>query len=391
MERRPVRCAVYTRQSVARPNDTDFTSCEAQREVCHAFIRAHAPEGWVALYEPFDDAGESAATIDRPALERLLGRIASGRVDRVVVQRLDRLTRSVSDWAKLVGAFKRRGTELSIVAGDMHLLSHQLVVQPDQAHVVKRMFEMAATGAPASAIAAWINVQREDNRRALDGRRRWSAKAVLRVLSNPVYLGRMGAVADAHDAVVEEPLFAKARAAVDARRTRVPGRRPPRDGDLFLLRRMLRCVLCERLMTTSSSRALPEASTGPRPSRVASPSRYYRCRGQRSCRGSQVAAEDIERRVLAWLRRPTGGISIEAKAVLTSYAPIWKVLFPATVRRSVAQLVWEVRWDGPHDRFTVVLDETAIAEAYASIERREDERANLPRPRGRMRGRLRSR
>jgi hypothetical protein len=265
------------------------------------------------------------------------------------------------------------------------------VVQPDQAHVVKRMFEMAATGAPASAIAAWINVEGEDNRRALDSRRRWSAKAVLRVLSNPAYLGRMGAVADAHDAVVEESLFAKARAAVDARRTRAPGRRPPRDGDLFLLRRMLRCVLCERFMTTSSSRALPEASTGPRPSRIASPPRYYRCRGQRSCRGTQVAAQDIEQRVLAWLRRPTGDISIEAKTVLTSYAPIWKVLFPATVRRSVAQLVWEVRWDGPHDRFTVVLDETAIAEAYASIERREDEQVNLRRPRGRMRGRLRSR
>jgi hypothetical protein len=137
-------------------------------------------------------------------------------------------------------------------------------------------------------------------------------------------------------------------------------------------------------MTTSSSRALPEAPMGPKPSRVAPPPRYYRCRGPTSCRGTQVAAEDIEQRVLAWLRKPTGDIS---PTVLTSYAPIWKVLFPETVRSLVAQLVWEVRWDGPENEFTVVLDETAIAEAHASIKRREEERANWPKPRRRKRRR----
>jgi hypothetical protein len=70
--------------------------------------------------------------------------------------------------------------------------------------------------------------------------------------------------------------------------------------------------------------------------------------------------------------------------VLTSYAPIWKVLFPESVRRAVAQLVWEVRWDGPKKEFTVVLDETAVAQAHASIKRREEElRANRPRSRHR--------
>ncbi len=77
--------------------------------------------------------------------------------------------------------------------------------------------------------------------------------------------------------------------------------------------------------------------------------------------------------------------------MLTSYAPIWEVLFPETVRRSVAQLVWEVRWDGPKNEFAVVLDETAIAEAHASIMRREEERANRPKPRRRKRRRARSR
>jgi hypothetical protein len=112
------------------------------------------------------------------------------------------------------------------------------------------MFEMAAAGTPPSAIATWFNSMSHEDRRVLDGRQPWSAKAVLRILANRVYLARMGAVADAHDAIVDGELFAKARAAVDARRTREPGRRVRGAGDPFLLRQLLRCVHCDRLMTT---------------------------------------------------------------------------------------------------------------------------------------------
>jgi|CXWL01.1.fsa_nt_gi site-specific DNA recombinase len=442
MERRAVRCAIYTRQSVARPSGADFTSCDAQRDACLALVRAHAPEGWIPIVERFDDAGESGATTDRPALTRLLDQIASGGVDCVVVHRLDRLTRSVADWARLAGAFKRRGTKLVVVAGDLHLgdlamsdlvlnvlatfaqfereiigerlrdaraglrrrglrnagripfgykadpLSHQLVVQPAEAPVVKRMFEMAAACTPPSAIAMWINTQGEDNPRVLDGRQPWSPKAVLRVLGNRTYLGRMGHVDDAHDPIIDEDLFARARAAVDRRRTRQPRQRAQQEGDLFLLRRLLRCIHCDRLMTTSSSRALPETPIGRKPSKIAPPPRYYRCRGPKSCPGSQISADDIEQRVLAWLRKPTGTVSPEALTVLTSYSTIWAVLFPENVRRAVAQLVWEVQWDGPKNKFTVMLDETAIAEAHSSIARRDQERSmakaakHRPRKRG---------
>lgn len=321
MEQRPTRCAIYTRQSVARPNE-DFTSCDAQRDVCLARIRANAFQGWLALEERFDDLGESGATMERPALQRLLDRVAAREVERVVVHRLDRLVRSMRDWTEIVATFKRYGTALTIVAGDLHLgdlamsdmvlnmlasfaefereligerlrdaraslrsrgirnagrvpfgysadeLSRQLVVRPEQAQAVKRMFEMAAAGAAPSSIADWINSLGHDDRRVLDDRQSWSAKAVLRILSNPVYLGQMGAVADAHDAIVDEEVFDKAREAVEARRTRAPGRRPVDGDDPFLLRRLLRCVQCSRLMTTSSAHALPEAPANPKPRKV---------------------------------------------------------------------------------------------------------------------------
>lgn len=112
-------------------------------------------------------------------------------------------------------------------------LSHQLVVQATAAPVVKRMFEMASAGVPPSAIATWINAQGDDNPRVLDGRRPWTSKAVLRVLRNRAYLGRMGMVDDAHDALVDEELFGKAGLAVDGRRTREPSRRPQRGGTCF--------------------------------------------------------------------------------------------------------------------------------------------------------------
>jgi len=443
MERRAVRCAIYTRQSVARPGGTDFTSCDAQRDAGLALVRAHAPEGWIPLEERFDDAGESGATTDRPALTRLLDQIASGGVDCVVVHRLDRLTRSVADWARLAGAFKRRGTKLVVVAGDIHLgdlamsdlvlnvlatfaqfereiigerlrdarsglrrrglrnagripfgykadpLSHQLVVQSAEAPVVKRMFEMASTGAPPSAIAMWINTQGDDNPRVLNGRQPWSPKAVLRVLANRTYLGRMGQVDDAHDPIIDEDLFARARAAVDGRRTRKPSPRPQQEGDLFLLRRLLRCVHCDRLMTTSSSRAMSEAPAKAKSRKVVAQPRYYRCRGQRACRGTQVAADEIEQRVLAWLRKPTGNLSPEAQFVLTRFAPLWKVLIPRVEQALVNQLVWEVQWDGRQDKFTVMLDETAVAGEYARIRQSDAELASRPKPRRTKRKRAR--
>lgn len=267
-------------------------------------------------------------------------------------------------------------------------LSHQLAVKPEQAAIVKRMFEMAAAGTPPSVIADWFNTKWDGDRRLFDGRQRWSAKSVLRVLRNNVYLGRIGEVEDTHEAIVDDELFAKVDSAIEGRRTRAPSPRSKQEGDLFLLRQLLRCVQCDHLMTTSSSSALPAPPMGPKPARNVPP-RYYRCRGKNVCTGSQVAAEEIEKRVLAWLRRPTDDLTAEARKVLTSYSPIWDVLFPESARRLVAQFVWEVRWDGPKNEFTVMLDAIAVAEAHASIVRQEQERANKSKPHRRKRSPIR--
>jgi len=104
-----VRCAVYTRKSSEEGLEQEFNSLQAQREACEAFIASQRHEGWVCLRAGYDDGGFSGATIDRPALQRLLADIAAGRVDTIVVYKIDRLTRSLADIAKIVEILDARG------------------------------------------------------------------------------------------------------------------------------------------------------------------------------------------------------------------------------------------------------------------------------------------
>jgi site-specific DNA recombinase len=97
-----VCCAIYTRKSSEEGLEQDFNSLQAQREACEAFITSQRHEGWVCLPAGYDDGGFSGATIDRPALQQLLADITAGRVDIVVVYKIDRLTRSLADFAKIV-------------------------------------------------------------------------------------------------------------------------------------------------------------------------------------------------------------------------------------------------------------------------------------------------
>jgi len=104
-----VRCAIYTRKSSEEGLEQEFNSLQAQREACEAFINSQRHEGWVCLPKAYNDGGFSGATIDRPALQQLLADLTAGRVDIVVVYKIDRLTRSLADFAKIVEILDARG------------------------------------------------------------------------------------------------------------------------------------------------------------------------------------------------------------------------------------------------------------------------------------------
>ncbi|TWJ06625.1 recombinase family protein [Altererythrobacter ishigakiensis] len=100
-----IRCAIYTRKSSEEGLEQDFNSLDAQREACAAYILSQASEGWSLLPELYDDGGISGGTLERPALQRLLADVDAGRIDIIVVYKVDRLTRSLLDFAKLVETF----------------------------------------------------------------------------------------------------------------------------------------------------------------------------------------------------------------------------------------------------------------------------------------------
>jgi len=106
---RKLRCAIYTRKSSEEGLEQAFNSLDAQREACAAFVLSQKHEGWTVLPTPYDDGGFSGGTLGRPALQQLLADIGAGKVDVVVVYKIDRLTRSLFDFAKIVEVFEARG------------------------------------------------------------------------------------------------------------------------------------------------------------------------------------------------------------------------------------------------------------------------------------------
>jgi DNA invertase Pin-like site-specific DNA recombinase len=111
---KPVLCAIYTRKSTEHGLELEFNSLDAQRDACEAYIKSQASQGWRALPQHYDDPAYSGGNLDRPALQQLLKDIDAGRIDVIVVYKIDRLTRSLADFAKLVEAFDAKS--ISFVA-----------------------------------------------------------------------------------------------------------------------------------------------------------------------------------------------------------------------------------------------------------------------------------
>lgn len=111
-QRPVIRAAIYTRKSSDEGLEQEFNSLDAQHEACSAFITSQRHEGWKAVPTRFDDGGISGGTLDRPALQRLMAEVDAGRIDMIVVYKIDRLTRSLADFARLVERLDRAGASL---------------------------------------------------------------------------------------------------------------------------------------------------------------------------------------------------------------------------------------------------------------------------------------
>ncbi len=110
MDKKKIRCAIYTRKSSEEGLEQDFNSLDAQREACEAYIKSQMHEGWVLIKKEYNDGGYSGGTMNRPAFQELLLDIEDNKIDIVVVYKVDRLTRSLMDFSKIIDVFDKHGT-----------------------------------------------------------------------------------------------------------------------------------------------------------------------------------------------------------------------------------------------------------------------------------------
>jgi DNA invertase Pin-like site-specific DNA recombinase len=269
---RKLRCAVYTRKSSEEGLELEFNSLHAQREAGLAYVASQKSEGWIALPNQYDDGGISGGTLERPALKRLLRDVEAGLIDVVMVYKIDRLSRSLTDFAKLVDVFERHNVTFVSVTQQFNtttsmgrltlniLLSfaqferevigerirdkfaasrrkgmwmggwpplgyevenRRLVVVEHEATLVRRIFDRFAKTGSALSVARELNAAGEVTKRracanGIRGGKSWTKGAVYKLLANRVYLGEAVhkgvAYPGEHAAIVDQRTWDKAHA-----------------------------------------------------------------------------------------------------------------------------------------------------------------------------------
>ena len=354
-----LRCAIYTRKSSEEGLEQAFNSLTAQREACIAFIESQRHEGWRVLDAHYDDGGYSGATLERPALQRLLADIAAGRLDCVVIYKLDRLTRALTDFAKMVEAFDARGIALVSVTQQFNttssmgrltlnvllsfaqferevtaerirdkfaaskrkglwmggrvplgydLTERQLRVNEAEARLVRGFYERYLALGCVSKLRAEliaqgiVSKQRLSRRGVASGGVPYSRGALYELLKNRLYLGEItyrGEVYPGqHEPILERSAWERVQQQLARRR------KARREGT----RARVPSLLLGRLYSDSGARYTPTHS-----SNSAKRYRYYvlQAAGQRQALSApvgRICAPDLERlvlqRLLAWLSDP---------------------------------------------------------------------------------------
>ncbi len=348
-----VRCAIYTRKSTEEGLEREFNTLDAQRESGEAYVKSQQHEGWVCLPDRYDDGGFTGGNLDRPAVRRLLADIEAGKVDSVVVYKVDRLSRSLLDFAKMLETFDRNKVSFVSVTQQINsatsigrlMLNVLLSFAQFEREIISERTrdKIAATrrrgkwsGGPPllgydidprgsrilvneeeavrvrSIFALYLEhesllpVVRELERRGWTNKR-WKTRAghesggggitksaLHRLLTNPVYAGKIRYKQEVHageqPALVDAATFEKVQALL--RRNGRTGGAQVRNQFGSLLKGMLRCACCDCAMT-------PAHSTKNRTRRY----RYYVCtnaqkRGWDKCPSKSVPVAEIEQFVL---------------------------------------------------------------------------------------------
>ena len=355
------RCAIYTRKSTARGLEQEFNTLDAQYEACANYVARQ--EGWEISTERYDDGGFTGANLERPAFQRLEADIQAGKIDIVVVYKVDRLSRSLLDFAKVMDRFNQAGTAFVSVTqnfstadamGRLTLnmlmsfaeferemiaertkdkiaaarrkgkwtggtvpigykaIDKKLIIDEVEAPIVREIFDLYEQHRSALAVAKLLNEHKRRTKRHraqnknVKESRPWSKDAVLRVVKNPVYAGLMPYGDERHegehDGIIDRDRFHRIQVLLKDHQGRSLklGRNPD-----YILRGVIRCDICGKAMTPASTRKKGREY------------RYYRCvtrdkLGKDACAARPLSAEAIEEFVVDKIRVATSDGSFAA-------------------------------------------------------------------------------
>ncbi len=362
-ETKLINCAIYTRKSHEEGLEQEFNSLDAQREAAEAYIESQRLQGWRALPDRYDDGGFSGGDMERPGLQRLLADVDAGKVDVIVVYKIDRLSRSLLDFMKMIERFNEQGVSFvsvtqhfnttdptgrmflgilitfaqyereviaerirdkvaaakrrgkycggpAILGYDVDPEHKKLLVNPEEAPLVNHIFKRYTQLASAKALAAEINEQGYHTKSwtTKKGKHRpgspWNTGHIYRLLGNRLYMGEVvhkgKGYPGEHEAIVSKGLWEKVQAVL-SENTRAKQTRA-QTKTISSLQGVVRCGHCDGAMGLTYTQKGPRRYT------------YYHCakdakRAVSRCRLKRVAAGDIEKAVLEQLsavfRTPT--------------------------------------------------------------------------------------
>jgi len=398
-------CAIYTRKSTTEGLDQDFTSLDNQREACENYVNSQKHEGWTFLQERYDDGGFTGANIERPGLQKLLSDIKEHKVDCVVVYKVDRLSRSLMDFAQLLEFFDKNNVTfvsvtqafntntsmgrltlnilLSFAQFEREIISERtkdkmaaarkrgqwlggraplgydviketkkLTINPEEAKLVKRIFDLYLQGNSLLDVAAILtneglrSKETTSKKGKIFGGYKYSATKVQYLIRSVLYIGKVEYVGQVYDGqqegIISEETFKKAQELLKQNRVK---RTPTKNTDCTsLLTHLLYCKHCNKFMIHTYTIKNGNHKY-----------RYYVCsgvikHGYKSCPNKSINAQAIEDTVVSCLQktltnnepRKNDPHKHETEAILS---PIWDTLYPEEKRRIINTLVKELSYD----------------------------------------------
>ena len=413
-------CAIYTRKSTNEGLDQDFTSLDNQRESAESYINSQKNEGWIILPEKYDDGGYTGANTDRPALQKLVADIKEGKINCVVVYKVDRLSRSLLDFVQLLelfekhnvifisvtqafntnssmgrltlnillsfaqfereiiservkdkmGAARKKGKWLGgrpILGYELDKVNRKLLINAKDAKIVHEVFDLYLKEKSYLSVAKILNdkgyltKQYTSKSGKTCGGIKFKNTNIQLILKNVLYIGKVKYNGELykgeHETIISEDLFNKAQEIIANNRVRRDNSKNTRNTGI--LNDILRCKACDSVMFHTHS-----SKKGQRKYR------YYIClnaqkRGYSSCPTRSVNAQVIEDAVITNLRAiAANSTDKELKEALIVDSPIWETLFPQEKHRALKLMLKEAAYSATDGKIDLTLNHNGIKSLY---------------------------